>query len=128
VHPGGVTSSDDATPARGGGWPYYGEPSDCPNGGTHQVRVWAAYTAADGLTVHVVDAADWPCPDIEYTYHVAPQHIARLRAALGAAGDEDVVSLLGQRYEQKRMPTLGLDSWLAQHGVTYSAAEERHPN
>jgi hypothetical protein len=96
--------------------------SDCPNGNEHRLTVWATYAAADGLTVRGSDSTSWPCDDLEYTYHVAPEHIGRLRAALGAVGDENLLELLGQ------LPVLSLDSWLTKHGVRYSGSEKRHPN
>lgn len=97
--------------------------SDCPNGNEHRLRVWATYTAADGLTVEGSDSTEWPCDDLEYTYHVAPEHIGHLRAALGPVDDDDLLELLKQR-----MPTLGVDGWLKKHGVQYTGSETRHPN
>lgn len=96
--------------------------SDCPNGNSHRLRVWATYAAADGLTVEGSDSTEWPCNDLKYTYHVAPEHLGHLRAALGAVDDDDLVERLGQ------LPVLSLDTWLRGHGVTYTGSEEQHPN
>ena len=49
-------------------------------------------------TVKGLESTQWPCDDLEYTYPVAPEHIGRLRAALGAIDDDDLVELLAQRY------------------------------
>ncbi|CNI50019.1 Uncharacterised protein [Mycobacterium tuberculosis] len=100
----------------------YEDVSDCPNGNQHRLTVWATYTAADGLTVSGSDHTEWPCDDLEYTYRVEPEAIGALRAALGASGGSDLLERLGQ------LPVLSLDTWLSDHGVTYSASEERHPN
>lgn len=96
--------------------------SDCPSGNEHRLRVWATYAAADGLTIEGSESTEWPCNDLEYTYHVTPEHIGHLRAALGAADDDDLVERLGQ------LPFLSLDTWLRSHGVTYTGSEEQHPN
>lgn len=91
-------------------------------------RPTAFYTAAHGLTVKGLESTQWPCDDLEYTYHVAPEHIGRLRAALGAI-DDDLVQLLAQRYQDGTIiPSPWLDAWLKAHGVAYSAEEKRHPN
>jgi hypothetical protein len=102
--------------------------SDCPNGNEHRLTIWATYTPAEGLTVEGSESAQWPCEDLNYTYHVAPDHIGRLRVALGAVGDDDLLGLLAHCYEDGNMPTLSLDSWLKKHGVEYTGSETRHPN
>jgi hypothetical protein len=105
----------------------YRELSDCPRGNEHTLTIWATYTVANGLTVEVSDSTQWPCDDFEYTYHVPPEHIGRLRAALGAVGGDDLLELLAQHYEDGTMPTFGLDGWLKAHGIECSATETRHP-
>ena len=117
-----------ATPASTG-YIYRGELPDCPNGNDHRLTIWASYTAAHGLTVKGLESTQWPCDDLEYTYHVAPEHIGRLRAALGAIDDDDLVELLAQRYQDGTIiPSPWLDAWLKARGVAYSATEKRHPN
>lgn len=100
--------------------------SDCPNGNEHRLIVWATYTAADGLTVEGSDSTQWPCDDLEYTYHVAPEHVGYLRAALGAVDDDDDDDLL--ELLEGTMPALGVGGWLKKYGVEYTGSEKRHPN
>ncbi|OBI24089.1 hypothetical protein [Mycobacterium sp. E2497] len=107
---------------------YRGEPDDCPNGNEHRLTSWASYTAADGFTLKVLDSAQWQCDDLEYTYHVAPENIGPLCAALGAEGGDDLLAIVARRYKDETMPTLAFGSWLKEHGVTYSASAESHPN
>jgi hypothetical protein len=123
-----AASDDEVSKPFSGRMVYWGEPSDCPSGNQHRLTIGAIYTTADGLTVKSWDSTDWPCHDTEYTYHVAPEHIGHLRAALGAVGGDDLVELLAQHYEDGTVPTLSLDSWLTEHGVTCSASEKWHPN
>lgn len=97
--------------------------SDCPSGNEHRLTVWGTYTSADGLTIEGSDSTDWPCTDLTYAYHVAPEHITQLRSALGAADNDDLLELV-----KHRMPPLGVDDWLDNHGVTYTGSETQHPN
>lgn len=107
---------------------YRGQLPDCPNGNKHTINILATYTAADGLTVKASESTTWPCDDIDSTYHVAPDQTDRLRATLGAVGGYDLLELIAQKYTDGTIPVLSLDSWLTDHGVTYSASERRHPN
>jgi hypothetical protein len=107
---------------------YRGEPEECPNGNQHRLTSWASYTAADGFTLKVLDSAEWPCDDLDYTYHVTPENIGPLCAALGAESSENLLATVARRYKEGTMPTLSAGSWLKEHGVTYSASEEQHPN
>lgn len=124
-----MTTNDDQASKRADGCLYRGEPEDCPNGNEHRVSIFVSYTAANGLTVRGLESASWPCDDLECTYCVAPEHIGALRMALGAGGDDDLVELLAQRYEDGTIsPGPYFGAWLKHHGVQYSASETWHPN
>jgi len=97
--------------------------SDCPSGNEHKLTVWATYKPTDGLTIDGSDSTDWPCTDLTYTYHVAPEHIARLRSVLGAADNNELFERL-----KHHMPPLGVDNWLDKQGVPYTGSETQHPN
>jgi hypothetical protein len=123
-----VATTDDEAPKRADRCVYRGDLPGDPYGHEHTLRIWATYGAADGLTVEGSDSTQWPVDDLVYKYHVAPEHIGDLRTALGAVGDEDLLELLAQRYEDGTMPTPYLSEWLTEHGVAYSASRTLYPN
>lgn len=106
---------------------YRSQLPDCPSGNRHTVTVWATWTA-DGLTVQASESTSWPCDDIDYTCHVASEHIGKLRLVLGAVSDDDLIEQITRNYQDGTIPVLSLDTWLTRHGLPNSTFETRHPN
>jgi hypothetical protein len=93
----------------------------------HSLSVYAHYSDTEGFTLTRFDDTEWPLEDYWSRTRVAPDQIAKLRAALGAAPGQDLVQVVAQRYDDKTFPEQ-FGTWLEEYGVAHDMSDRWLPN
>ena len=125
----------DVRVPHGGKKVYEGDaPIDPGSGNYHLLEIWAG-ESPEGFSIYVSDDGRGWVDDVSKIFRIEAAELMKLRAALRAAADDDLVELFAKRIADKTIKVPGRSDhymdivnfpshWLATNGISYSWAQQ----
>lgn len=135
--PGKATYRDDlgVRVPHGGKKVYEGDaPIDPASGNYHLLEIWAG-ESPEGFTIYVSDDGRGWVDDLSKIFWIEAAELMKLRVALRATADDDLVEVFAKRITDKAIKVPGRSDhymdivdfpsdWLETNGINYSWAQE----
>jgi hypothetical protein len=90
-----------------------------------------AVSGPGGFTLQGIDSIEWPESDQHWNVEITPEHVPRLREALGTSEDanhDELLELVAARFEDGTIPVSNLRDWFNAKGIEHTISAEFYDN